>query len=92
LEFGIVEIQEVAGGKLFLGKTCGSPTKNKTDESPKFRCKNMRFFIYTIFFVVNRHNAREYTFFINKITHENFWLGPGKPLNIHSFSVNKYQN
>jgi len=27
--------------------------------------------VYTIFFILNRHNTREYTFFINKIIHEN---------------------
>jgi len=49
----------------------GSPTKNKTDELPLFKCKNLRFFIYTIFFVVNCHNTCEYTFFISKIIREN---------------------
>jgi len=37
--------------------------------------------VYTIFFVVNRHNTRECTFFINKIIHENAAL----------FLVGKYQ-
>jgi len=40
--------------------------------------------VYTIFFIVNRYNTREYTFFINKIIRENAALFLVKKLpNIH---------